>query len=307
MFSMVPTNTTHNGSIVLQDNQVLNINGTTSVNGSNINNKSLSFGPGSLLNLPAGKILNIAGASWINGGGTFNFDPLCQVNLTGNITSQAIGGSVPTDFDVLNVSSTGVIAVSVNTNVNKWLQTAPTVVNHSNKIFTIKQKITMNGGQFLSSGAGRVALSNPSVPVEAEGTFGTLEINSSGNVLATNPININQNLLLTNGILNNGNIDVTITSNAQSAVISSSTSWVSGSLKRKVISGGLYPFPVGSATKQMKASLLFNSMSGMQYVTAKYLSNNPLTHPSVSDVIQVQDGPNYFFITAFKWLLESVS
>jgi hypothetical protein len=284
------------GSMNIGDNQVLNITDSLTLIGNNIDSRNLTFGAGSILNLPAGTKLNLDGANWINNGATaFNIDPNAKLNLRGNFTGQTIGGTVPTNFDVLNISNTGGIAININTSVKNWLQTSNSIINHGTRTLTISERVVPGGGSFTGSGGGRVALTNAATPVEVQGRFYNLQINSPGHAFAVNPITIDQTLILTNGRLDMGSHLITIESSLSSAAAFSNTSWVNGALKRKVTTGSSYYFPVGNLTTLENSLINFNSISGgLQYLTARFIGNDPNTSPAASIVTPFLEGGSYF-------------
>jgi hypothetical protein len=284
------------GSINIGANQILDITDSLTLVGSNTYSRSLTFGSGSTFNMPAGTKLNLQGVSWTNNGlANMNIDPSAKLNLTGSFGLQTIGGTSVTNFDVLNVSNTGPISITSNIGVKRWLQTSNSTVNTTNRIVTISEKITTGPGSFTGTGAGRIRLNNGSIPVDVQGKFFNLEVNSAGNANVTAPISIDGNLILSNGRLDVGIHSVTVESNLSNSITYSPTSWVNGPLKRKVETGNAYFFPVGDANKQENVLINFNSISGgLQYLTSRFQTSDPNVHPVVSTVTPFQDGLNYF-------------
>nr|HPI12629.1 T9SS type A sorting domain-containing protein [Catalimonadaceae bacterium] len=286
-------NTTHTGGIEVGSNQNLYMEGTINMNGIALSSPSLKFWTGSTLHLPAGSILNLNGASWINNGATtFNIDPASEINFGGAFTNVAIGGTTPTTFQKLNVTSTGGITTTSNNTVYDWNQTGSATVSTGSKILTISGKVKTSAGKFISTGAGRVSLAGVAA-VDVEGRYGNLEINSANHANLTGAVTVDNTLILTDGKLNPSGFSLTIENTAGSAVVNSPTSWVAGPLKRKVATGNSYYFPVGVNTLE-KSLVNVTSVAGLQYLTCSFKANDPMAHPLASIVNPYQDGPAYF-------------
>lgn len=283
-------NTTHGGSITLEDGQVATIFNNTTMNGANVLNKQLIVNNGSTLNLPAGTLLNMNGASLTNNGGTWNIDPTAEIRLSGNFVAQAIGGSANTSFDKLNITSNGIIAINTPTTVREWNQTGSATINHNTRTLTVTEKLTPGSGGFVGSGTGRVILSHPSGLVEASGFFANLEVDASAGVNATAPITLSGNLTLTNGKLNMGAHLLTVNGTASTAITNTSQSWIVGSLRQRVLAGNTYNLPIGTSTQLQKAGITINSLVGLQNITISFQPSNPNTHPSFSTVNAQTEG-----------------
>ena len=286
-------NTTHTGGIEVGNNQKLTMEGTITMNGIASAAPSLKFGSNSEFDLPAGTTLNLNGASWINNGASLlNIDPASTLNFGGTFTNQTIGGTTPTTFQKLNILGTGTITTTSNNTVFEWNQTGSATVSTSNKILTISGKVKTSAGSFISTGAGRVSLAGSAV-VDVEGRFGNLEVNSANHAKLTGNVTVDNTLILTNGKLNPSGFSLSIENTAGSSVVNSPTSWVAGPLKRKVAAGNSYFFPVGVNSLE-KSLVNISSVSGLQYLTCKFMANDPMTHPLPSIVNPYQDGPAYF-------------
>lgn len=283
-------NTVHGGSITLESGQVANVLTNTSMNGTNTLNKQFIFDAGSELNMPSGSLLDLNGASFTNHGGTFNIDPTAEVRLSGNMIAQAIGGTVPTSFDKLNITSSGIIAINTPTTVREWNQTGSATINHNTRTLTVTEKLTPGLGGFIGSGTGKVILQNPTQSVEASGFFANLEIDAPSGVVATNPITLSQNLTLTSGKLNMGNHLLTVNGTSSSAITNSPASWIVGSLRQRVLAGNTYNLPIGTNTSLQKAQIGINSLVGLQNITISFNSQNPNLHPVFSTFIPQSEG-----------------
>ena len=284
------------GVLNIGANQILNITDSLTVVGDNTYSRSLSFASGSILNMPAGTKLNLQGASWANNGAaSFNIDPTAKLSFTGSFTGQKIGGTATTNFNELNVSNTGGIAINTSISVKRWLQTSNSIVNHGANTLTISEKVNTATGRFTGSGPGKVLLSNSVSPVEVQGRFFNLDINASANAMATADVTIDNGLLLNNGRLDLGANLAIIETTSATGVSNTSTSWVNGVLRRKVIAGTDYSFPIGTGSILQKASVKVNSVSGgLQYLNAGFNAGDPNTIPVNSIVTPYQEGLSYF-------------
>lgn len=287
-------NTIHTGNVQSGTNQVLTLIGTVQMNGITSSVPGLRLGTGSTLNMGSGTVLNLNGGSWINNGvGTLNLDPSSEINITGSFTTQVIGGTTPSTFTKLNITGNGQLTLNQNPTVYDWNQTGSAIINTSTRTLTITGKVKSGPGRFASSGAGRVSLNGAS-PVEVEGRFGNLEINSSAGALAKANIQVDQTLILTNGKLDMGTFTLLNENAAGVSETHSANSWVAGKYRQKVQSGKSYFLPVGSATHQELAFLNFNSLTGLQYVTGQFVASDPNVHPVPSLVNPQQDTLTWF-------------
>lgn len=287
-------NSVHTGNVQTGTNQVLTLIGTVQMNGITSSVPGLRLGTGSTLNMGAGTVLNLNGGSWINNGvGTLNLDPTSEINITGNFTTQVIGGTTPSTFTKLNILGSGQLTLNQGPTVYEWNQTGSTLVNTSNKTLTITGKVKSGPGRFASSGAGRVSL-NGSSPVEVEGRFGNLEVNSVAGAIAKADIQVDQTLILSDGKLDMASF---VLKNENASGVSEThtpNSWVLGQYRQKIQAGKSYFLPVGSATHQEKSFLNFNSVTGLQYITARFISSDPNAHPVASIVNPQQDTLTWF-------------
>jgi hypothetical protein len=288
-------NSIHSGSVESGTNQIINMQGTITMNGNTSVVKGLRLGSGSTLNMPSGTILNLNGGSWINNGvANLNVDPASQINFTGSFTTQVIGGTTPTTFDKVNVTGTGQLTINMGPTVRDWNQTGSTLVNTANATVTITEKVKTGTGKFASSGSGKVSLAGPSGPVEVQGTFGNLEMNSTFGADAQAPVSVEKTLILTEGKFRMNNFLLTNEFSSGPSIVNSPTSWVVGSIKQKVQSGKSYFFPVGTTTTLEKSYVNLTSVTGLQYLTCSFKAADPNIDPVVSVVNPFLDGLIYF-------------
>lgn len=287
-------NTVHTGNVQTGTNQILTLIGTIQMNGITTSVPGLRLGSGSTLNMGPGTVLNLNGGSWINNGvGTLNLDPSSEINITGNFTTQVIGGTTPSTFNKLNILGSGQLTLNQGPTVYDWNQTGSTLVNTSSRILTITGKVKSGTGRFASSGAGRVSLNGPS-PVEVEGRFGNLEINSAFGAVAKADIQVDQTMILTEGKLDMATFMLKNENASGVSETHTPNSWVQGLYRQKVQAGKSYFLPVGSTTHQEKAFLNFNSVTGLQYVTARFVASDPNAHPVASIVNPQLDTLTWF-------------
>jgi len=290
-------NSTHEGSIVVGQNQRLKLEGSlVRMNGDSIQGRSVTLGPGSAFYLGDGKTLDLNGVSWINNGAdTVEISSSANLRLSGNFKNQQIGGIVPSSFNRVDITSSGKITLNSTVNAFHWNQTgAATVINENNQFLNVKNIITTGTGSFTSIGFGRVRLqADGSSPVEISGRFGNLELISPSGALATGQVDIDQNLILSDGIFYSDSLNprLNIANTDPFSIVSlSPESWVNGILNRKVAAGGLYSFPVGDRFRPQTLSLNLNSLSGgLSAVNVKFVPSDPHSHPQESVVLTHED------------------
>ncbi|MBK6263484.1 T9SS type A sorting domain-containing protein [Marivirga sp. S37H4] len=153
--------------------------------------------------------------------------------------------------------------------------------------------LTLNGNVTNSTGdvSGNI-LSN--ITITGSGDAGILPINSTnnslnnflinrsgGSITLRNNLKISGTLTLSGGIIvmDNGIFEI---ENSNSNAISSfsSTSFVDGKLRRSVLAGQNYDFPVGSADFSELVNLRFNSISEATSLDAEFVTGSPGTPPA---------------------------
>ncbi len=110
--------------------------------------------------------------------------------------------------------------------------------------------------------------------------FYNLEIdNPSGMTISgTGQVIVSGNLILTNGVLFTNDINLLYISNNNKAAVDGgdAQSFVSGPLKKRILSGGEFTFPTGDGTGLRYGPLTLTDVSSTGDYTARYLNHNPL-------------------------------
>jgi len=146
------------------------------------------------------------------------------------------------------------------------------------------QTLTVSGDLTIESG-GTLELSRTGTKLQLNGTSlqtltnsGTsniynLEINNINHVDMSGDLTVDNQLILSNGRLNCTSNTLTIDNTAEASVTGqSATSYVNGTLKRKINSAGSYEFPIGIASNYEWAKIDLNSSVGISYLTASFSS-----------------------------------
>jgi hypothetical protein len=143
-----------------------------------------------------------------------------------------------------------------------------------------------NSNQSPISGTGKLLFSNNS-PTDITGAYMTgqkinngLEINKTGgvttsyNMVVGGDLNLIDGLVTASGALFMSNPDATITTTASSYIV--------GTLNRKVNTNGTYNFPVGSATAYAPVNLTLNNVVGVQNINASFSTTANTTAPVIN-------------------------
>ncbi|TAF82940.1 MAG: T9SS C-terminal target domain-containing protein [Sphingobacteriales bacterium] len=143
-----------------------------------------------------------------------------------------------------------------------------------------------NSNQSPISGTGKLLFSNNS-PADITAAYMTgqkinngLEINKTGgvttsyNMVVGGDLNLIDGLVKTSGALFMSNPDATITTTPSSYIV--------GTLNRKVNTNGTYNFPVGSATAYAPVNLTLNNIVGVQNINASFNPTANTTAPVIN-------------------------
>lgn len=148
------------------------------------------------------------------------------------------------------------------------------------------------------SGSGRLLFTaNSPTSIFYDLTTNGLEYNRVGGTLLSYGGTIGGGLYLTNGILQAGG---TITLTDPNAVVTStSTAFVTGSLKRVVNSNGNYIFPVGAGSNAQTVNLNLKNIAGPQNITVSFSANSTGTVNTTASGVPVTAALNkgYWTIT----------
>ncbi len=148
---------------------------------------------------------------------------------------------------------------------------------------------TFNGfnyNQTPISGTGKLLFSNDS-PSDITGAYMTgqkinngIEINRTGGVTTSYNMVVGGDLSLINGLVTTSG--ALFMSNPDATITSTSSSYIIGTLNRKVNANGNYNFPVGSATAFAPVNLTLNNIVGVQNINAGFSATANTKAPVIS-------------------------
>ncbi len=159
--------------------------------------------------------------------------------------------------------------------------------DHDQKI-TISGDITKTLGVFDAGlGANAKVLMDGSAAQTITGDFtGTsafyhFELDNSNGLTLAGPAEIDGGLTFTNGVISSTVVNLlTIDNTSETAVTGySSVRYVDGPMRKRVLSGGNFVFPVGDGSRYGKVDLVNTSTTGAQYWEAQYYDANPHNFP----------------------------
>lgn len=262
--------------------------------------------------------LNVSG-DYVQTGGTFNVvtgnNSTGNVNLSGNMSHTGgtitVGGNAATNAQFyFKKSGTQSYTASGNTvsgnvdytvNNNSILNLSTNILNGRNFTLSSGGGIRMGSSQGISaSGAtGNVQVTGTrSFNTNADYTFdgsvaqvtgsglpGTLRkltINNSSGLTLQQTTVVTSNLYLTNGIINAASFELQVTNTSGSSVSGqSSSSYITGILRRSVNSSGTYDFPIGTSANYELMTVKLSSVSGISSLAGNFVNSNPVdpAHP----------------------------
>ncbi len=148
------------------------------------------------------------------------------------------------------------------------------------------QFIGFNSNQTPISGTGKLLFSNNS-PSDITGAYMTgqkinngLEINKTGGVTTSYNMVVGGDLNLINGLVTTSG--TLFLSNPDAKVYATPTSYIVGTLNRKVNNNGAYNFPVGTATTYAPVNLTLNNIVGVQNINAGFSATANITVPNIN-------------------------
>ncbi len=241
-----------------------------------------------------------------------NFIPFIDCSLNGTIEYGGTGtytvvlngfSTIPN----LTVSGTGtrVLPSTDLTICNKLKIDGPTLDNSvSNRKLTIDGSMERyNTGAFLSgsgsnatvifAGAAAQSLGGATGDFTGANGFNNLEINNSSGLAigANGTIEVNGNLLLTSGIITTTTTNtLSVLNTSSSAVVptgGSTTSFISGPLKKQIVNGGAFVYPVGKGTSRGHTFTLTSTSTGTSLFAVEYFTPNPTSSSFTSPVVDM--------------------
>ena len=267
-----------------------------------------TYGSGTLYlqngNMPAGNytlFLDCTGNATLEYGGTGSYSIILNgVTTLPNLTVSGTGSRTLPNTDLIICSR-----LKIN---------GPTLDNSlSNKKLTINGSMERYGsGAFLcGSGSGATVTFSGATAQTLGGSLGNftgsngfnnLEINNSlGLTIGTGgAIEVNGNLLLTNGVITtSATASLSLMNTAATAVIptgGSASSYINGPLKKQIVNGGSFIYPLGK-TAVGHTFTLTSSSGGTNTFTAEYFTPNA-THASVTAPLVIMNSKEYWGVTA---------
>ncbi len=256
-------------------------------------------------NLPAGNFtpfLDCLGTGTIEYGGTGSYTLILNgFTSIPNLTFSGTGTRILPNTDLTICNTLKIDGPTLDNSVNNRTLT----VNGSMERY--------NTGAFLSgsgstatvtfSGSAAQTLGGATGNFTGANAFNNLEIdNNAGLSIGTNGnIEVNGNLSLTNGIVTTTSTNsLSILNTSSSAVVptgGSATSYINGPLKKQIVNGGAFVYPLGQGSVKGHTFTLTSASTGTSLFTAQYFTPNP-TASSVTAPIVKMDRLEYWTVTA---------
>lgn len=255
-------------------------------------------------NMPAGNFtlfLDCAGNGTLEYGGSGSYTLILNgITTLPNLTASGTGTRVLPNTDLVIC--------------NKLKISGPTLDNSVSS-----RKLTINGsmeryntGAFLSGSGSTATVTFSGTSAQTLGgttgnfiganAFNNLEVNNSAGLSIGNNgnIEVNGNLLLTNGVITTSSTNsLSILNTAASAVIptgGSSSSYISGPLKKQITNGGSFIYPLGKGAVNGHTFTLTSSSSGTSTFTAEYFTPNA-TSTSLTSPLLYLNSREYWGVT----------
>ena len=246
-------------------------------------------------NMPAGNFtlfLDCTGNGTLEYGGTGSYTIILNgVTTLPNLTVSGTGTRVLPNTDLVICNKLKISGPALDNSV-------------SNRKLTINGSMERyNTGSFLSgsgtsatvtfSGSTTQTLGGPLGDFTGTNSFNNLEINnSSGLTIGTNGnIEVNGNLLLTSGVITTSSTNsLSLLNTASSAVIptgGSASSYISGPLKKQIVNGGNFIYPLGKGSLNGHTFTITSSSSGTNTFIAEYFTPNPTSTSLTSPLLYV--------------------
>jgi hypothetical protein len=192
------------------------------------------------------------------------------------IANSAIGGNVTST--ITQASTTDFFNLIISSSKTLVLPTGQITISSN---LTNNGTINSNGGLVSFTGSGNVqtfggtTASNSLFDVEIDNTGGTLVL--------SNPLNVTDSLILSNGIITTPSSSITIGAGGLTYG-QSSTSYVSGLMKREITGTGSLNFPVGKGGNYRPVVFSYSALTGTSTVSVEQFESaisGTLPPPSV--------------------------
>ena len=234
--------------------------------------------------------------------GTTNYDFLSDINSLNNLV---LSGSGERRFPNLDLTILGDLTIDGVDAINEhdrdlYLKGDIDFLSGTFDSGTGNSTVTFNGsGIQYATGPGEFTNAN---------SFNNLVINKSGSINVNTRIDVDNVLTLTSGIINNSfGEDFRIISSNESAVVGGSeSSYVQGSMIKKINNGGTFEFPIGDANRFGKIKVFATQTSGAQDWKVTYNNSNPTSAGYDSDTFDPAGDLDYVSKNEY-WTVEAPS
>jgi hypothetical protein len=256
-------------------------------------------------NMPAGSytlFLDCSGDGTMEYGGSGTYTLILNsITTLPNLTVSGTGTRVLPNSDLIICNRLKINGPTLNNSI-------------SNRKLTIDGSMERYGtGAFLSgtgsnatvtfAGTAAQTLGGPIGNFTGTNGFNNLEINNSYglSIGASGNIEVNGNLLLTSGVIStSASSSLSILNTSASAVVpigGSSSSYISGPLKKQIANGGSFIYPLGKGAVAGHTFTLTSTSSGTNTFIAEYFTPNP-TYTSYTTPLLVVNSREYWAVTA---------
>jgi hypothetical protein len=246
---------------------------------------NITIESGASLTIDAAYSLNVC--ENFNNTGSLNADPTSTILMNHTSNSHEINGSLTGANALGNLSvakAGGSVTFMQDIEIAGNLSTAnsTSIINTNGRNITIGGNFIPFANTFTNVGtSGKLIFNGASLQSYNPG--GTLILNSVSMNNSGTGVLLNNDMLLggdgiltfTQGIIETGTYRVEVANTSPLAVTAGNTnSYVNGTLRRYIATNaGDYDFPVGTATAYRRAKLTNNSLTGINYLDAEFLSS----------------------------------
>jgi hypothetical protein len=215
-----------------------------------------------------------------NFGGTTNYDILSEFPQINNLKVSGTGERRLPNID-LTMVGTLVIDGADNTLLLK---------NEHNQKIEVRRNITFNAGTF-DAGTGINAIfvigGTAAQTISGSGAFtGTnafnhFVMNNTAGLTLLKPVEIDQTLTFTNGIIHTDATNILTLNNTSETIVTGAgnTKYIDGPLKKSILSGGKFTFPVGNDGRYAPTIITNTQPAGTDFWEVEYFDANPINNP----------------------------
>ncbi len=250
--------------------------------------------------LPAGFYENFCnpGTGTFEFGGTSSYDILASFAHVNNVI---VSGTGEKRFPNNDLTIYGNLAIN-GTNASLILN------NDHDKTITIDGNLSKTQGVF-DAGLGTNAkilfkgTSEQTITGDFTGSSRLyhVEVNNAAGLTLGGPVEIDGNLTFIHGLIRTTATNILSVNNTASIAVSgqSATRYVDGPMRKKILNGESFLFPVGDGNRFGEVSVIGTSSSAAQYWEAEYYNQNPTTTYDITSMvapIQTVSGNEYWRI-----------